>query len=49
MKSVISTLALLAVAAPAYASTIPVPEPGGIGLVGGVIGALIALKVLGRK
>jgi hypothetical protein len=46
MKSVLSTLALLAVAAPAYASTIPVPEPGGIGAVAGAIGALIILKTL---
>jgi hypothetical protein len=47
MKSVISTVTLLLVAAPAFAgSEIPVPEPGGIGAVVGVIGALIALKAL---
>jgi hypothetical protein len=47
MKVLISTLALLAIATPAYAA-VPVPEPGGIGAVG-VIGALIALKVLRKK
>ena len=47
MKSLFSTLVLLAAAAPAYAgSTIPVSEPGGISAVAGVIGALIALKAL---
>jgi hypothetical protein len=46
MKSLLSTLVLVALAGPAFAGDVVVPEPGGISAVAGVIGALIALKAL---
>ena len=46
MKSLLTTLVLLAAASPALAGDVVVPEPGGIGAVAGAIGALIVLKAL---
>jgi PEP-CTERM motif len=49
MRSLLSSLILLALSTPSFAVDLPVPEPGSLSLVGLGIAAAIAVKLMKSK